>query len=636
VIESDLVRRPVWPGRAVTAGVAIVAVAVMAGAAAAERSRLAGSLTVLARLHWALLPVGILLEATSMAAFAAMFRLLLTRGRVRPTRTSVLATIYAANAMSVSVPLAGPGLAAAYLFRRFTRLGAGALLAGWALLAGGVISSVAWVLLLVGGGLASGRTLALVITVPCVALAIIVAALIGVAARRPRLRAVLEEYLTQALKLGARLLRWPATDPMLALRAWAERFGALRIRPSTWVLATGDALVNWLADAAVLAVSILAVGAAVPWRDLLLVYLAGIGAQSLSLTPGGLAITEGAISVALVASGLRVGQAVAAAVLYRLVSFWLIAAVGWLILLVLRVRTPAAESAPEPVLEPAPGDPAPGDPALTVTPGAHELVLLHGQPGSAADWEAVMARLPAQLHAVAVDRPGYGASQRPAAGFTVNAQTVLDDLDERNVDSAVLVGHSWAGGVALQAAALAPHRVKAVVLLAGVGPGSVGIVDWLLAAPVFGPLSAQLMWRWTPWIARTRLAWLNRRHGRPLYPGERGFLQVWGQKGGGVEPLWRAFLTEQRALLSELADLEAALPSIGVPVLLLADPADQIVPIMTAERLASELPDARLRLVEHAGHDLPRRAPGAVAQAITEFLAPIDASQTADNLSYPG
>jgi len=632
VIESDLVRRPVWPGRAMTAGVAIVALAVMAGAAAAERSRLAGSLTVLARLHWTLLPVGILLEATSMAAFAAMFRLLLTRGRVRPTRTSVLTTIYAANAMSVSVPLAGPGLAAAYLFRRFTRLGAGALLAGWALLAGGVISAVAWVLVLVGGGLASGRTLALVIAVPCVALAIVVAGLIGVAARRPRLRGALEGYLAQALKLGARLLRWPATDPMLALRAWAERFGALRIRPSTWVIATADALVNWLADAAVLAVSILAVGAAVPWRDLLLVYLAGIGAQALSLTPGGLAITEGAISVALVASGLRVGQAVAAAVLYRLVSFWLIAAVGWLILLVLRVRTPAAEAAPEPELEPAPQNAT----TASTQPGPHELVLLHGQPGAAADWESIIERLPPQLHAVAVDRPGYGASQLQAAGFEANAQAVLDDLDERGVDTAVLVGHSWAGGVALQAAALAPRRVRAVVLLAGVGPGSVGIVDWLLAAPVFGPLSAQLMWRWTPWIARTRLAWLSRRRGRPLYPGERGFLQVWGQRGGGVEPLWRVFLTEQRALLSELADLEAALPTIGVPVLLLADPADQIVPIMTAQRLESELPDARLRLVEHAGHDLPRRAPGPVAQAIAEFLAPIDASQPAANLSRPG
>jgi len=222
-----------------------------------------------------------------MAAFATMFRRLLTAGRVRPTRTSMLASIYAANAMSVSIPLAGPGLAAAYLFRRFARLGAGALLAGWSLLAGGVISAAAWALVLVGGGLASGHTVALAITVPGVALAITVTAMIAVAARRPRLRAALEKYLTQALKHGSRLLRWPATDPKLAVRAWAERFGALRLPPSSWALATGDALVNWLTDAGVLAVSILAVGAAVPWRDLLLVYAAGIGAQSLSLTPAG-------------------------------------------------------------------------------------------------------------------------------------------------------------------------------------------------------------------------------------------------------------------------------------------------------------------------------------------------------------
>jgi pimeloyl-ACP methyl ester carboxylesterase/uncharacterized membrane protein YbhN (UPF0104 family) len=630
VIESDLVRRAVWPGRAVTAGVAVVAVAVMAGAAAAERSRLAGSLTVLARLHWTWLPVGILLEVISMAAFAAMFRRLLTAGRVRPARASVLATIYAANAVSVSVPLAGPGVAAAYLFRRFNRLGGGVLLAGWVLLAGGVISSVAWVLLLIAAGLASGHTVALVITVPFVVLAVLLLAMIGAAVRWPRLRAAPERYLTQALKHGARLLRWPATDPKLALRAWAGRFGALRLPLSTWALATVDALVNWLADAAVLTVSILAVGAAVPWRDLLLVYAAGIGAQSLSLTPGGLAITEGAISVALVASGLRVGQAVAAAVLYRLVSFWLIAAMGWLTLLVLRARRPAAEAAPEPELEPESGIP----PATALS--AHELVLLHGQPGTAADWDPLMDRLPAQLHAVAVDRPGYGASERPAAGFHANAEAVLKDLDERTVDSAVLVAHSWAGGVALEAASLAPDRVQAVVLLAGVGPGSVGILDWLLAAPVIGPLSAQVMWRWTPWIARARLSWLTRREGRPPHPGEHVGLQVWGERGGGAEPLWRAFLTEQRALLSELADLEAALPSIDVPVLLLADPADQIVPIMTAQRLASELPNARLRLVAHASHHLPRRAPGAVAEAITDFLATIDETEPADHASCPG
>ena len=635
MIESDLVRRPGRPGRAATAGVAIIAVAVMAGAAAAERSRLAGSLTVLARLHWTWLPVGILLEAISMAAFAAMFRRLLSAGRVRPTRTSMLSHHLRGERDVGLRPAGRPGVAAAYLFRRFTRLGAGVLLAGWALLAGGVISSVTWALLLACGGLASGHTRGPGDhRFPASRFVVIVTAMIAVAARRPRLRAALERYLAQALKHGARLLRWPATDPKLALRAWAERFGALRVPPSTWALATGDGLVNWLADAGVLAVSILAVGAAVPWRDLLLVYAAGIGAQSLSLTPGGLAITEGAISVALVASGLRVGQAVAAAVLYRLISFWLIAAVGWLILLVLRARRPAAEAAPEPALEPAPGS-APGQPPATragraragppARPARHRRRLAGGH-GAAARPAARGGDRPPRLR------------RQPTPGRRIQRQR------RRQFSKTWMNGRwtppSWSvtpgpGASRCRRRALAPDRVKAVVLLAGVGPGSVSILDWLLAAPVIGPLSAQIMWRWTPWIARARLAWLSRRQGRPLYPGEHISLQVWGQKDGGAEPLWRAFLTEQRALLSELADLEAALPSIGVPVLLLADPADQIVPIMTAQRLASELPDARLRLVEHASHHLPRRAPGAVAEAIAEFLAAIDDSQPAGDDSQP-
>ena len=43
---------------------------------------------------------------------------------------------------------------------------------------------------------------------------------------------------------------------------------------------------------------------------------------------------------------------------------------------------------------------------LSATLGAHELVLLHGQPGSAADWVPVAERPPPQLHVVAAGRPG--------------------------------------------------------------------------------------------------------------------------------------------------------------------------------------------------------------------------------------
>jgi pimeloyl-ACP methyl ester carboxylesterase len=253
--------------------------------------------------------------------------------------------------------------------------------------------------------------------------------------------------------------------------------------------------------------------------------------------------------------------------------------------------------------------------------GAHELVLLHGQPGSPADWQQVAGRLPAHLHAVAADRPGYGSSRLPAGGFAANARAVLDDLDSRGIKRAVLVGHSYGGGVALSAASLAPGQVEAVVLLASVGPGCVTGWDRLLAAPGAGRLCALVAWRLTPWIARARLAGIARRRGRPLRPDEHVNWQVWGHAGRGHRPLWRTFLTEQRALLCELGELERAICSVQAPVLVLADPADTVVPVDTARRLARALPDARLQLVEGAGHHLPRRAPAVVADAIVAFLA---------------
>jgi pimeloyl-ACP methyl ester carboxylesterase len=265
-----------------------------------------------------------------------------------------------------------------------------------------------------------------------------------------------------------------------------------------------------------------------------------------------------------------------------------------------------------------------GDTRTTYRPAslaAHELVLLHGQPGSPADWQPVSARLPAQFHAIAADRPGYGSSRLPAGGFAANARAVLDDLDARGITRAVLVGHSYGGGVALAAAALAPRRVEAVILLASVGPGCVNGWDRLLAAPGTGQFCALVAWRLTPWIARVRLARTARRRGRPLRPDEHANWQVWGHSGRGHRPLWRTFLTEQRALLRELGELEHAIASVQAPVLLLADPRDTVVPLDTARRLARALPDAHLQLIDGAGHHLPRRAPDAVADAIVAFLA---------------
>jgi uncharacterized membrane protein YbhN (UPF0104 family) len=311
-------------------------VAALAAAGVAERAAVAASFAVLGHLHWLWIPAAILLESASMAAFAIMLRRLLAVGGASVGVRPMLATAYAANAVSVSVPLAGPGLATAFAFRRFIRQGADAPLAGWSLLAGGVVSSAAAALVVLGGGLASGNILVTAVAVPGGVLSIAVLVVAGAAARRPRLRTALERPAAWTLRQGSRMLRRPAAEPRLTVRDWAERLGSLKLPPSGWMTVTGLALANWLADAAVLAVSIRATGASVPWHDLLLVYGSGIAAQSLNVTPGGLGVAEGTLSLALVATGLRASQALAAVLLYRLASFWLVALFGWLVLLWLR------------------------------------------------------------------------------------------------------------------------------------------------------------------------------------------------------------------------------------------------------------------------------------------------------------
>ena len=493
--------------RAARAAAATLAVAALGAAAVIERASIAASFTVLGHLHWLWIPAAIAAEAASMAAFAFMLRRLLATGGARVGIRSMLATSLAANALSVSIPVAGPELATAFTFRRFTRQGADAPLAGWSLLAGGVVSVAAGALVIVGGGLASGSALVSGFAVSGGVLAVAALLALGAAARRPQLRDGLERPATWALRHVTRLRRRQAEDPSATIRAWAERLGSLHLAPSGWMTVTGLGVVNWLADAAVLVVSIRAAGGPVPWNDLLLVYSSGVAAQSLNITPGGLGVAEGTLSLALVATGLRASQALAAVLLYRLASFWLVALSGWLVFWWLRRRQPGRNAT---ALRCQPSESF--DPSAAL--GSHELVLLHGQPGSPADWHQVAERLPARLHAVAPDRPGYGSSQLPPGGFAANARAVIDDLDARGIDRAVLVGHSFGGGVAMSAASLAPERVEAVVLLASVGPGCANAWDKILAAPAIGPLCALAAWRLTPWIARARLA-VERRLGWP-------------------------------------------------------------------------------------------------------------------------
>jgi pimeloyl-ACP methyl ester carboxylesterase len=104
-----------------------------------------------------------------------------------------------------------------------------------------------------------------------------------------------------------------------------------------------------------------------------------------------------------------------------------------------------------------------------------DVLLIHGCPGMVEDWDALISKLYWGFHVVAYDRPGYGASEGKDIPYTMghNADIALELMDQLDMKDAVVVGHSYGAGVALNMAVRKPERVKAFVL-AGSFPYNVG------------------------------------------------------------------------------------------------------------------------------------------------------------------
>ena len=73
----------------------------------------------------------------------------------------------------------------------------------------------------------------------------------------------------------------------------------------------------------------MAIGATVPWRGLLAVFTASQLIGCIPLLPGGLGQIETGLVVGLRATGVPVTDALAATLVFRVASQWLIVPLGW-------------------------------------------------------------------------------------------------------------------------------------------------------------------------------------------------------------------------------------------------------------------------------------------------------------------
>ncbi len=238
--------------------------------------------------------------------------------------------------------------------------------------------------------------------------------------------------------------------------------------------------------------------------------------------------------------------------------------------------------------------------------GPH-LVLAHGFTQTARSWDVMRHQLADRIPGAsfaAVDMPGHGEAV-DRRGDLWAAATHLVDVG----GPGTYVGYSMGGRVALHAALAHPDAVERLVLIgatAGIADeasraerrvadeeiarrierdGVEAFVDWWLRNPLFAGLDDATSQR------DDRL--------RNSVAGLAASLRECGT--GTQEPLWDRLISVRAPTLLLVGEHDPKFRNLG-------------------ERLAVELPDARLEVVGDAGHSVHLEQPAATAGAIARWI----------------
>lgn len=301
---------------------------------------LRNGLSVAAQAHPTWIALGIAGAFAALAAMAAVMVVLLRAGGVKVPLRKALNLVLAANAWSATMP-GGQAFAALFSFNTMTSWGATKLLATWQIVVSGAISTV-W---LVGLALtamflagADGNLTTLAITGTGM---VLLSAALYWAMRHPH----------QVAKLITPVLKRIGKDPQKSITT-ADDVAAIKLTPTQFAAGATCSLFNWLLDIAVLYCSIHAVitattttvisttntttatpttTAAISLAGVAIAFVTAKVAGTIQTTPGGLGPVEAALTATLVTGGLPAATAVAATIIYRLITLFLTTAAGWLV-----------------------------------------------------------------------------------------------------------------------------------------------------------------------------------------------------------------------------------------------------------------------------------------------------------------
>jgi len=284
-----------------------------------------------------------------------------------------------------------------------------------------------------------------------------------------------------------------------------------------------------------------------------------------------------------------------------------------------------------------------GDPNRATLP---PLVLVHGWMDVGASWQFMVDALSAEFAAgrliIAPDWRGFGQTGLSAAGYQADSYWFADYLadldfllDHYAPGQAVdLVGHSMGGNVAMLYAGVRPARIRRLVNLEGFGlpasqPSQAAgrLAQWMdsLKSAQRGEMAlksyadvggvAERLMRTNPRLTPDKAHWLASHWARPDASGR------WRVLGNPAHKIPSAQLYR----VDEVLEIHQR---ISAPVLAVEASGDSMAQWWNGKYSLAEyherlrqVPDARVVVVQDAGHMLHHDQPGVLAGLIETFLA---------------
>jgi pimeloyl-ACP methyl ester carboxylesterase len=203
--------------------------------------------------------------------------------------------------------------------------------------------------------------------------------------------------------------------------------------------------------------------------------------------------------------------------------------------------------------------------------------------------------------------PGYDGAQRPAwirsvRDVAIVYQALLGESEStRAPGSVALVGLGFGGWIAAEMATMAPRQFRRVVLV-----GAMGI------KPERGEIADQALVSYLDYV---RLGFADPRAFERVFGAEppTSVLEQWDlNREMTFRIAWKPYMYNPT--------LPHLLGGVATPSLVVWGSDDRIVPRECGERYAKSLRDARLSIVDGAGHLVAMEQPDALATLVTRFL----------------